>query len=106
MFGNSVCVTLYNYICNKHNLSDNFLVLHVSDKVLVIVRAAGMAFVSRSQGLFRAGQSFPDGSETDSLQDTAELGTGVCGVSGRIYVRHDKKHCAAGKRTKCGKQSC
>lgn len=51
----------------------------------------------QSQGLLRAGQSVPDGSKTDSLQDTAELGRGVCGVSGRIYVRHDKNTAQQGR---------
>lgn len=104
MFRNSICVTLY--ICNEHNLSNNFLVFSVSVNVLVMVGAAVMAFVRRSQGLLCAGQSVPDGSKMDSLQDTAELGREVCGVSGRIYVRHDKKHCRAGKRTKWNKHSC
>lgn len=102
MVGNSVCVTLY--ICNKHNLSNNFLVFNVSDKVLVM-GDAGRAFVSRSQRFLCAGQSVPDGSKMDSLQDTAELGRGVCGFSGRIYVRHDKNHCTARKGTKWNKQS-
>lgn len=78
-------------IFNKHNLPNYgvFLVFSGNDKVLVMVGAAGMAFVRRNQGLLFDGQSVPDGYKTDSLQDTAELGRGVCGVSGRTYVRHD-----------------
>lgn len=33
----------------------------------------------------------------DSLQDTAELGRGVCGVSGRIYVRKIKNTAQQGR---------
>lgn len=98
MFGSSVYVTLC--ICNKHNLSNNLLVFSVNDKFLVMVGGAGMAFVRRSQGLLFDGQSVPDGYKMGSLQDTAELGRGVCGSLGELNVRHDKKHCTAGKRTK------
>lgn len=84
-------------ICNKHNLSNNFLVFSVNDKALATVAAAGIPFVRRSQGLLFNGQSVPDGYKMDSLQDTAELGRGVCGVSGRIYVRHDKNTAQQGR---------
>lgn len=40
----------------------------------------------------------PDGSKKDSLQDTAGPVRGVCGVSGRTYLRNGKKHCTAVKK--------